>query len=439
MIEQNFNPEPTLIKNINSFINDPFFQLRCLNKTQIINYDKYYKKGVHQKYTFCDIESKYITAISFDNDTKELDKKIQKGLIYNIRGAYIKKLPVKLIKLNENFSEYQLTFKNTTEIELVNDIDYKKFFQPKIINIKTMINLPIRTYVKFAGIILNNSGIINFKKSMSRKLIVGDNTLYKIEVSLWNKYTNFVFKVGDVIMFNKLTVYEYKCMKILRSIDNCTEINTIEIPEKIKIELTNFYLKYKNLEDYTDINDKYLEMKSEKIFIKELFKINNIISSNKNINTNTLEITGKIIELIPAKNINNFFCYKCFNVSKNETCLKCNIKLKPFFRFLLQIQDCSGNMWIEIYGYLAERFLNIKIIDYQNNILGNEKSAKEFFEKIKEKKLYKTYSFFGKKREERDKVNNIENEEYKIIFSVYKILEVNKEYYHQLLKIVKGE
>ena len=441
--EQNLNPEPTLIKNINSLVNDPFLQLKCIGKSEITNYEKYNKKGIHQKYTFCDIESSFITAVSFNDDTLELDKKIKKGLIFNIRGAYIKKLPFKIVKLSEKCSIYQLTLKKTTEIELVNDIDRKIFFQKqikiKIVNIQKIINLPLRTYVKFVGIILRDSGIINYKNSVNRKLIIGDTTLYKIEVSLWNKYTNTVdFKVGDVIMFNKLTVREYRCAKLLHSIDNCSEITKDDIPKKIIEELTEFYLKHNNYEEYTDINDKQETINSKKIFIKQLSKIGNI-NSNENNNNVVLKITGKIVELIPAKNINDFYCFGCFNVSQNAICKKCNLPLKPFFRFLLKIQDCSGFMWIEIYGYLAESFLNIKITDYQYNILNNAKRLKEFFEKIREKKLYKTYSFIGKKRENDERIINKINEEYKIIFSVYKILEINKEHYHQLLKIIKGE
>ena len=424
----------TLLSNLNNFTNNPIFLLKCRFKSTvkvITSKNKNFSDKV-QNYIFYDIKGEEIQAVSFKEWADKFDEIIKVGSIYEI--SRIKKtINRKEFKLTKN--DFQLNFGKGTKIEEIEDQEYFKNtkINESFTPISKLTDDKVNKFIhSIVGIILEDKGIIEKRKENGeiiklRIIIIGDNTLHKINIKLWEEklYPEKKYLKGDIVY-----VYNFKYKKYYNTYDlNSISLSEIQLCEDEikKKELKNFYNKHRNIYEYKDINFSILNSLNniENKFIID-FKDDCILQYDENNNEELIKINGTIINL----NLNEYNIYEgCIFCNKNfeEECPLClNRKKKLIFLFNVKISDCSDYLWIEFFGDIGENYLGISPENYQKMINNNDING---LNKIKERILYNKYTFIGK-------FKGTFYEEC-VIFSVVQFNKNDKEYYKELIKKLK--
>ena len=395
--------KPTLISELTSFVNNPFFILKFLAKTEIKPFaSRYNVNGIDyvQNYIFSDINGDKIQAVSFNYDkNEELDKFLKVNSIYRISKAN------KRTKFSKDFSftngDIQLLFSPFTIVEELSEEEKKgQIFKDKtqLTKINEIINGHNKIF-DICGIVLEDKGIIEKKKSNGeivkyRRLIIGDDTLHKVNLKLWEEKIepNRTYFKGDIICAKDVKYKQWIHYYELNS-SFLTQILFFSETKKGKA-LKKFYQSHQKIEEYKDINFVELDKRNDipSKLIKEF--LIDYDEEMKKINTYKLAKINGIVMGIEHGDSNVFsgckYCYKKFD----DICPVCNTyNKKLYFDFQIKIGDCSSYMWIQLFGESAENFLGISPEEYQILIKYNNKHK---IEKLNKRILYNEYTFIGR-------------------------------------------
>ena len=430
--------KPTLISELTSFVNNPFFILKFLAKTEIKPFaSRYNVNGIDyvQNYIFSDINGDKIQAVSFNYDkNEELDKFLKVNSIYRISKAN------KRTKFSKDFSftngDIQLLFSPFTIVEELSEEEKKgQIFKDKtqLTKINEIINGHNKIF-DICGIVLEDKGIIEKKKSNGeivkyRRLIIGDDTLHKVSLKLWEEKIepNRTYFKGDIICAKDVKYKQWIHYYELNS-SFLTQILFFSETKKGKA-LKKFYQSHQKIEEYKDINFVELDKRNDipTKLIKEF--LIDYDEEMKKINTYKLAKINGIVMGIEHGDTNVFsgckYCYKKFD----DICPVCNTyNKKLYFDFQIKIGDCSNYMWIQLFGESAENFLGISPEEYQILIKYNNKHK---IEKLNKRILYNEYTFIGRY------VSLTNNESKNVKFSVIQYRKVDKEHFKKLIQSIK--
>ena len=430
--------KPTLISELTSFVNNPFFILKFLAKTEIKPFaSRYNVNGIDyvQNYIFSDINGDKIQAVSFNYDkNEELDKFLKVNSIYRISKAN------KRTKFSKDFSftngDIQLLFSPFTIVEELSEEEKKgQIFKDKtqLTKINEIINGHNKIF-DICGIVLEDKGIIEKKKSNGeivkyRRLIIGDDTLHKVNLKLWEEKIepNRTYFKGDIICAKDVKYKQWIHYYELNS-SFLTQILFFSETKKGKA-LKKFYQSHQKIEEYKDINFVELDKRNDipSKLIKEF--LIDYDEEMKKINTYKLAKINGIVMGIEHGDSNVFsgckYCYKKFD----DICPVCNTyNKKLYFDFQIKIGDCSNYMWIQLFGESAENFMGISPEEYQILIKYNNKHK---IEKLNKRILYNEYTFIGRY------VSLTNNESKNVKFSVIQYRKVDKEHFKKLIQSIK--
>ena len=434
--------KPILISDLTSFTNNPFFILKFIAKSDIkIFSSKYNLIGVDyvQNYVFSDINGDKIQAVAYSYDTtQKFDKLLKINSIYKI--SRVNKKTNFRNEFNITNTQIQLTFTFNTKIEeLTEEEKERQGFKDKneFTKIKDLLNKENKVF-NIYGIILDDKGIIEKKKINNneiikyRRLIIGDDTLHKVNLILWEDSMldsdNLYFK-GDIVCAKDFKYKSYYFYYQLNS-SFASKFEYLTEP-KVNKSLKKFYSKHQKIEEYTDLT--FLELNNRKdikhIFIEEfLDEFEAEIQKQSNYNNNKCyKINGIVVNIEHGDN-NVFsgckFCGKKFD----EICPSCNTyNKKLFLDFWIQIKDCSNQMWIRLSGECAENFLGITPEEYQLLIKYNNKYK---LAQIEKRFLYYEFIFIGKN-------NSPTLDDFRSGgFSVFQYKRVDKDYFRQLINLI---
>ena len=432
--------KPTLISEFTSFVNNPLFILKCLYKSEIKTFISKYNKGETgcvQNYLFSDVNGDKIQAVTYSLDNiKKFDEILKIDSIYEITKTNPK------MNFNKGYAlanhNIQLQFMCYTKIEELTEEKKKLYeFKDKVefSKIKEILNCDNKIFNVYA-IVLEDKGIIEKKKSTNndpvkyRRLIIADDSLYKVSLKLWDNLTqpNKTFIKGDIIC-NKDVKYRqwnnyYELYSLLIS-----KIEYADNTERGKA-LKKFYYNHQRNEDYKDLNFVELDNKKDiqQKFIDDF--LDEFRKESKQIYFSLYKING-IVTNIEHKDENVFsgckFCCKRFE----DICPTCNsYHKKLYFDFRIKIKDCSNFLWIHFFGENAENFLGITPEEYQLLIKYNNKYK---LDEINKKIIYHEYTFIGKY------VNPNSDELKREGFLVILFKKSDNEYYKKLINEIKNE
>ena len=434
--------KPILISDLTSFTNNPFFILKFIAKSDIkIFSSKYNLIGMDyvQNYVFSDINGDKIQAVAYSYDTtQKFDKLLKINSIYKI--SRVNKKTNFRNEFNITNTQIQLSFTFNTKIEeLTEEEKERQGFKDKneFTKIKDLLNKENKVF-NIYGIILDDKGIIEKKKINNneiikyRRLIIGDDTLHKVNLILWEDSMldsdNLYFK-GDIVCAKDFKYKSYYFYYQLNS-SFASKFEYLTEP-KVNKSLKKFYSKHQKIEEYTDLT--FLELNNRKdikhIFIEEfLDEFEAEIQKQSNYNNNKCyKINGIVVNIEHGDN-NVFsgckFCGKKFD----EICPSCNTyNKKLFLDFWIQIKDCSNQMWIRLSGECAENFLGITPEEYQLLIKYNNKYK---LAQIEKRFLYYEFIFIGKN-------NSPTLDDFRSGgFSVFQYKRVDKDYFRQLINLI---
>ena len=436
----------TLISDLTSFTNNPYFILKCIAKSEIKAFSsRYNPNGIDfvQNYVFSDINGDKIQATAYNYElTDDLNKMLKINSIYKISKAG------KKMNFNKEFActncDIQLLFTYYTKFDKlengeINEKDFKEKLE--LTKIKDLINGKSKIHTVL-GILLEDKGIIEKIKINSdpvkyRRLIIGDDTLHRVSLKLWSEKIepNRLYLKGDIICAKDVRYKQWNNIYELES-TFLTKIGFYGDTKQGKA-LKKFYHSHKKIEEYKELNFVELDMRQD---IKNKFILDYLEECDKEIkdqynNNNLIKITGTVVDM-KHEDSNVFsgckFCYKKFE----NICPTCNTyNKKLFFDFNIKIVDCSNYMWINLFGETAENFLGINPVEYQILIKYNNESK---LNEINKKILYQNFTFIGRymsppsdsfapvnfiavqyNKEDKNHFKNILNEIYKKINNQY--------------------
>ena len=414
-----------LISSLTTFTTNAHLYLKCKNKNQIRTFvTKTTKKDCTlQNYIFSDTKGDEIQATAFGKAAQNFDKIIQEGGIYEI-----KKVNIQLAEraYNPTKCDYRLVFSESCQIESVPDNGKFGCIKFSIIPLEKIIDFPIGKLLDVFGFLLEDKGYQEFqskneKTIRQQKIIIGDDTMYKIEITLWppigNPDNNFI--IGDLIALKNCRLREFGGKKILGTTESSELRNSLD-PVSDK-KLRSFYEEHQNIGEYNELQGEIIftgsKSPTELTFIKEIQNTYDLEIDNKE--RPVFEIVGTVTKFNHSDRNYYIGCEKCHKKMETEVCTYCsgNTK-KTILIFSINIRDASSTLWIDFFGDIAEKFLGIKGEEYEE-ILKNGTSAEENegLIPINDRIEYHTFSFIGKVRE------NVYNETKRYRFSVFRFSE----------------
>ena len=431
----------TLISSLTTFSSNARLYLKCKVKNPIKNFvAKSTKKDCTlQSYIFIDTKGDEIQATAFNKAVENFSKIIQEGGIYEIRKCNIQ---LAERAYNATKCDYKLGFNESTQI--IPAPDNGKFSGVKfsIIPLEQIVDFPIGKIIDVFGFVLDDKGFQeittkNEKILKMQKLILGDDTLTRIELTLWEPFGNpdNNYSLGDLIAVKNCRVKEFNGRKQLSTTDS-TEVKKSLDPESDS-RLRKFYDEHQNENDYKDvqgemISNGVIKSPAELVFIKDIQNTYEIEMDNKD--RPVFEINATVTRLNHSERNYYTGCAKCHKKMETDVCTFCSCtEKKVMFTLSLDVRDATSHFWIDMFGELAEKFLGIKGEDYENLIRnGTTVEENEGLIPINERVEYHTFSFIGKVRE------NIFNDTKRYRFNVFRFNENTEEKRKSLARMLSN-
>ena len=431
----------TLISSLTTFSSNARLYLKCKVKNPIRNFvAKSTKKDCTlQSYIFSDTKGDEIQATAFNKTVENLSKLIEEGGIYEI-----KKVNIQLADraFNTTKCDYKLVFNDSTQVFQAPDNGKFSGVKFSIIPLEQIIDFPNGKIIDIFGFVLDDKGFQeittkNEKILKMQKLLIGDDTMSRIELTLWEPFGNpdTTYAMGDLIAVKNCRIREFNGKKQLSTTDS-TELKRNLDPES-DARLRKFYDEHPNENDYKDIQGEMIsngaiKSPAELVFIKDIQNTFDIEMDNKE--RPVFEINATVTKLNHSER--NFYsgCAKCLKKMETDVCTFCSCPEKKVIMTLsVNVRDATSYFWIDMFGDLAEKFLGIKAEDYENLIKnGGTVEENEGLIPINERIEYHTFSFIGKVRE------NIYNETKRYRFSVFRFSEITVEKRKSLAKMLSN-
>ena len=415
----------SLISSLTSFSHNTHLYLKCKIKNPLKNFvTKTTKKDCTlQNFIFSDTKGDEIQATCFGKTAENLNKEIQEGGIYEI-----KKMNIQLAEraYNPTKCDYRLLFNESTQISPAPDNGKFGGAKFSIIPLEDILDFPIGKLVDVFGFILDDRGFQEYqtkndKTIKNQKLIIGDDTSYKIELCLWEPLGNADnnFSIGDLIAVKNCRIKEFNGKKNLSTTES-SELRTSLDPKSDK-KMREFYENHQSMNEFKDIQGETMligiKSPSELVFIKDVIDTYELVMDNKE--RPVYEIIGTVTKFNHSERNYYIGCSKCNKKMETEVCNNCSgTEKKTIFTFSVNVRDASLYFWVDFFGDIGEKFLGIKGEEYEN-LIKNGTTTEDNPEliPINERIEYHTFSFIGKVRE------NIYNETKRYRFSVFRFTE----------------
>ena len=414
----------TSIKELTTFSRDFILLVRIIKKSEIKVFEtrntnnSIILTGQGKLFYFVvqDQEGNEMQCTCFNKNVDKFYDKVQEDHLYEIKGGYVKINDKKYTRIK---ADYKIVLdENSTIIPKKGDLPLVKKTEYNLIKISELPKLKVYTIIDICAIVLDHTDIVikitrNGAQPL-RKLILGDNTKFKVELSLWRKFTKININKGDIIFINNVKIGEYKgrnlstfeetLIKVNPQISdlnvnkNCEENinNLIRFREENKNNIFNndFFSDFENL--YKEKLQNYQSFEDNKTFyIKDILDILDKEEDTKNV----YKISAIITQII--HNEKNFYigcndknCKKklMFDFSKKEySCPVCGRRTKKatyYYTLSLRVKDASFEYWIDIFGKIAENIMMCSAEEYKEYLQKrDQKKLKEISEKIEFKKF----------------------------------------------------
>ena len=433
----------TLISALTTISTNARLYLKCKVKNAVKNFvSKTTKKDCTlQSYIFSDTKGDEIQATAFNKAVENLNNIIKEGGIYEIR-----KVNIQLADraFNNTRCDYKLVFNESSQA--IPAPDNGKFSGVKfaIIPLEQIVDFPIGKIIDVFGFVLDDKGFQEVTTKSEKiikmqKITLGDDTLSKIELTLWEPIASpdINYSPGDLIAVKNCRVREYNGRKTLSTIDS-TEIKK-SLDKESDGRLRKFYDEHQDENEYKEIQGDTIssgasgiKSPAELVFIKDVVNTYDIEMDNKD--RPVFEINGIVTKINHSERNFYYGCAKCLKKMEASFCNFCSgTDKKTIMTLSVGIRDATSSLWVDLFGELAEKFLGIKAEDYENLIKnGNTIEENEGLIPINERIEYHTFSFIGKVRE------NVYNETKRHRFSVFRFSEVNVEKRKSMAKMLSN-
>ena len=397
---------------------------------------KFYNKTIDKEarlltFDLIDKNGFQMQAAIFDDTIEKFSPVLKEGNIYYIKGGYAKFNDKRYTSIK---TDYKLIFDFKTQIMEV-DKNLDKIFDKKdekieITKFEDLTYSTINKCVNCLGYVLQISPPTKkhtYKgDSLLRKLVLCDSSMFKVQLTLWNKFTELDLNKGNILLLKCIKVCNYNNNINLCSVDNSViEINPDlcnenyneydelkkAINEGLKEEDIKYINEYNSANSPMEIEDDRSLANNKIIYISNLVqqlrnKYNYRMNSNKNENVINKEISmiftikATVLEFEHSDKNYYFACPKCKKklLQKEEKyfCQNCECQItdpKLTYFLTLRVIDITGEHSLNLFGDIVNNLFGIDVKDY-SNLIENKDYKK--LEKITNNIEYHSFYFNGK-------------------------------------------
>ena len=371
-------------------------------------------------------------AAIFDDTIDKFSPILKEGKIYYIKGGYAKINDKKYTNIK---TDYKLIFDfNTQIIEVDKNLD--KIFdktEEKIIITKfvDLSNCKVNQVINCLGYVLQIFPV-TIKQSrignvLIRRVILCDSSMFKVQFTLWNKFTELDLNQGNIVLLKYIRVGNFNNNINISTVDNSiieinpdlsnegyTEYDELvkAIHEGINEEDIKFINEY-NITNSSLNTDSIKSLANNNIiFISDLIKQlrnkfnNRLNDSNNNINETHKEISmnftikATVLEFEHSDKNYYFACPYCRKkLVQNEekySCPNCENQIndpKLNYFLTLRVIDISGEHALNFFGDQVNNLFGLDAKSY-SNLIENKEYKK--LEKITNNVEYHCFYFNGK-------------------------------------------
>ena len=391
----------TSLKELTTFSRDFILLVKIIKKSEIKvfetrntnNANILTGQGKLFYFVVLDNEGNEMQCTCFNKTVDTFYDIIQEDHLYEIKGGYVKINDKKYTRIK---ADYKIVLdENSTITPIKGDLPLIKKEKYNLIKISELPKMKVFTIIDICAIVLDYTDIVikvtrNGAQPL-RKLILGDNSKYKVELSLWRKFTKIEIKKGDIIFINNVKIGEYKGRNLSTFEETLIKVNpkvtdlsgNSQCEENIK-NLTKFLEDNKNNiynnDFFSDFEDLYKEklqnyqiIEEDKTkYIKEILDSLDKIEDSKSL----YKISAVITQII--HNEKNFYigcsdnnCKKklMYDIAKKEySCPLCGRRAKRanyYYTLSIRVKDASYEYWIDIFGKVAESIMMYSVEEYK--------------------------------------------------------------------------
>ena len=414
----------TSLKELTTFSRDFILLVRIIKKSEIKifetrntnNSNILTGQGRLFYFIVLDQDGNEMQCTCFNKTVNKFYDLIQENKLYEIKGGYVKINDKKYTRIK---ADYKIVLDENSLITQINDdipiINNSKY---NLVKISDLPKFKIYSIIDICAVVIDYTDIVikvtrNGAQPL-RKLILGDNTLYKVELSLWRKFTKINIKKGDIIFINNVKIGEYKGRNLSTFEETIIKVNPTEsdysgnkeceecinnllffIEEnEANIFNNDFFSDFENL--YKDKLQTYQTTEENQIiYIKEILDNLDKVDDNKSL----YKISAVITQII--HNEKNFYigcndknCKKklLYDFLKKEySCPVCGRRTKKvtyYYTLSLRVKDASFEYWIDIFGKIAENIMMCTAEEYKDYLQKRDQvKLKEISDRVEFKKF----------------------------------------------------
>ena len=390
----------SLLSTLTTFTKNLHIYVKCVKKTEMKNYNsRNGTPGCLINFFLRDKEGFEIPSTAFNDGAKKLDEKIFENHCYEIKGGYIK-INEKRFSLVK--SDYKIIFDEHTEVNEVNDNGAFSEIQLNFTNIVDIPNLSPDSIIDILGYVIEIGEMrqITTKRGETyiRRIEIGDSSGFKVELTLWGKFAENSVELKKIYAFQNVKTNEFNGSKRIGTIESTRIIEQLNNYQN-EIDILYNYINENNGEFKEIVSDKSI---TSTTYTNSDFHLLNEIESDDNLIDKTLRVKAYVTNINHTDK--NFYpgCPSCKKKvtqdNENWFCQNCNKHLdspKYYYTISCRIRDYTSEIWIELFGDTAEKFIGVPIDDYKEYVFNNDVDKLNM---VNNKLELKQFNFIGKIR-----------------------------------------
>ena len=405
----------TSLKQLTTFSRDFIIFIRVTKKSEIKTFEtrnnnmNNSSQGKLFYFIVLDRDGNEMQCTCFNKAVDKFYDIIEENQLYEIKGGYVKLNDKKYTRIK---SDYKIVLDENSKITKKIDNGIIKKNNMTIIRIKDIQNMNLYSIVDLCVVVLSvgEKMIKNTRNGSQplKKIIVGDVSKYKIEISLWRVHSDTKVKFGDILLINNVKIGEYKGRTLTTFDETCIKINPPETNEYVK-ELEDFIAKnelngeFLDLENNSDIKNEKNREENENYCSVHIRDVLESLDDYEDVQ-NLSKITATVTQIL--HNEKNYYmgcsdrnCKRKLKLEEDTDeyiCPNCRKSTKTptyYYTLSLRVKDASTEYWIDIFGKTAESIMKCTAEEYKDFLQNrDEKKLKELTQGIE----FRVFNFWIK-------------------------------------------
>jgi len=404
----------TSLKQLTTFSRDFIIFIRVTKKSEIKTFETRNNsigtgsQGKLFYFIVLDRDGNEMQCTCFNKAVDKFFDVIEEDQVYEIKGGYVKLNDKKYTKIK---SDYKIVLDENSKITKKIDNGTIKKNNMTIVKIKDIQNMNLYSIVDLCVVVLNvgEKMIKNTRNGSQplKKIVVGDVSKYKIEISLWRVHSDTNVKFGDILLINNVKIGEYKGRTLTSFDETCIKINPPKTNEYVH-ELEEFIQKndikgeWLDLENTTEIKHENKE-ENENYTSVHIRDVLESLDDYEDV-SNLSKVTAIVTQIL--HNEKNYYlgcsdrnCKRKLKFEEDSdeyVCPNCRKSTKTptyYYTLSLRVKDASTEYWIDIFGKTAESIMKCTAEEYKDILESrNEEKLKEITHKVE----FKVFNFWVK-------------------------------------------